>query len=406
MNSIIVGLQWGDEGKGKIVDLLSPLFRYVVRFQGGNNAGHTLVLGEQTVALHLVPSGILRKGVQCIIGNGVVLDPHVLITELSKLENIGVDTSGLRISSIAHIILPIHRTRDSSQEQRLGAKKIGTTKRGIGPTYEDKIGRRGMRVCDFIETQTRQEKLREFAQTYSEHSYEELEKWSAPLAEKIRSLSCDTPALLHDALEAKESILFEGAQGTFLDIDHGSYPYVTSSNTVSGAACAGSGVGPTHIQAVIGIAKAYLTRVGSGPFLTELFDDVGTTIQNVGREFGATTGRPRRCGWLDLPQLKRSCMLNGVTHLCLTKLDVLSGLDELSVCIKHSPEGPVYKKYTGWTEDISNIRNFEDLPQACREYVLFIEQFIRCPIAMVSVGPDRSANIMRSDFFRKSIESL
>ena len=237
MNSIIVGLQWGDEGKGKVVDLVSPSFRYVVRFQGGNNAGHTLVLGEQTIALHLVPSGILRKGVQCIIGNGVVLDPQVLVEEMEKLETMGVDTSLLRISSIAHIILPLHRTRDSSQEQKLGEKKIGTTKRGIGPTYEDKIGRRGMRVCDFIHKETRQKKLRVFASLTTDHSYEELEAWAAPLATRIASCCCDTPALLHNAILNQESILFEGAQGTFLDIDHGSYPYVTSSNTVAGAAC-------------------------------------------------------------------------------------------------------------------------------------------------------------------------
>jgi len=398
MNSIIVGLQWGDEGKGKVVDLLSPSFRYVVRFQGGNNAGHTLVLGDQVIALHLVPSGILRKEVQCIIGNGVVLDPQVLVAELDKLEKMGVDTSLLRISSIAHIILPIHRSRDSSQEEKLGSQKIGTTKRGIGPTYEDKIGRRGMRVCDFIDPKIRQEKLRSFAQNSSEHSYEDLEAWSAPLAQKLASCACDTPALLHDAILAKEPILFEGAQGTFLDIDHGSYPYVTSSNTVSGAACAGAGVGPTHIQYVIGIAKAYLTRVGSGPFATELFDEVGETIQRVGGEFGATTGRPRRCGWLDLPQLKRSCMLNGVTHLCLTKLDVLSGLENIFVCIDHQ-EDPIYKKFSGWSEDITNIRNFEDLPQNCREYILFIEDFIKTPIKMVSVGPDRNANIFRGSFF-------
>ena len=405
MNSIIVGLQWGDEGKGKIVDLLSPHFQYVVRFQGGNNAGHTLVLGSQKIALHLVPSGILRESVQCVIGNGVVLDPFVLIEELEELKGIGVDTSRLKISSIAHIILPIHRTRDSAQEKKLGAQKIGTTKRGIGPTYEDKIGRRGMRVCDFIDPHTRQEKLRAFADAFPDHTYEELEGWSAPLAEKIHPLTCDTPALLHDALEAGSPILFEGAQGTFLDVDHGSYPYVTSSNTVSGAACAGSGVGPTHIQAVIGIAKAYLTRVGSGPFVTELFDEIGETIQRTGGEFGATTGRPRRCGWLDLPQLKRSCMLNGVTHLCLTKLDVLSGLSEISLCIDHG-EKPVYKKMAGWIEDITDVRRFEELPKTCQEYVLFIEEYIRCPITMISVGPDRNANIFRADFFEKRTKSL
>jgi len=399
MNSIIVGLQWGDEGKGKVVDLLSPSFCYVVRFQGGNNAGHTLVLGDQTIALHLVPSGILREGVQCIIGNGVVLDPQVLVEELEKLQSIGVNTSSLRVSSIAHIILPLHRTRDSSQEEKLGQKKIGTTKRGIGPTYEDKIGRRGMRVCDFINTELRQEKLRKFASNSAQHNYEELEAWAAPLAEKLADCSTDTPALLHEAILENKPILFEGAQGTFLDIDHGSYPYVTSSNTVAGSACAGAGVGPTHIKNVIGIAKAYLTRVGSGPFATELFDQVGERIQRVGGEFGATTGRPRRCGWLDLPQLKRSCMLNGVTHLCLTKIDVLSGLSEISLCIAHEEAGPKYKTFPGWEEDITQIRNFEELPKTCQEYVLFVESFIATPITMVSVGPDRNANIFRGSFF-------
>lgn len=401
MNSIVVGLQWGDEGKGKIVDLLSPSYQYVVRFQGGNNAGHTLVIGDTKIALHLVPSGILRPNIICVIGNGVVLDPQVLVQELDNLSTQGVDPKRLKISSIAHVILPLHRMRDSKRENLLGDQKIGTTKRGIGPTYEDKIGRRGMRVCDFIDTDLRRAKLMQLVQEHPEYRFEELEEWSAPLAEYIAPMTCDGPGLLHEALDKKEAILFEGAQGTFLDIDHGSYPYVTSSNTIAGAACTGAGVGPTHIHDVIGIAKAYLTRVGSGPFPTELFDDIGVSIQKEGGEFGATTGRPRRCGWLDLPLLKRACALNGVTQLCITKLDVLSILDELKVCTEHGAEGPIYTTLKGWKTDITQIRSYEELPKECKEYISFIEQHIGQEVAMISVGPDRSANIFRSKFFEK-----
>jgi adenylosuccinate synthase len=410
MNTIIVGLQWGDEGKGKVVDLLAPHFSYVVRFQGGNNAGHTLVVNNQKFALHLIPSGILREGIHCIIGNGVVVDPAVLLEEIKELNEASVQISPkkLSIAENAHIIFPFHRTLDKAREAGLGEDKIGTTGRGIGPTYEDKVARRGMRVSDFIDRDLRQKKLkRMIAQKTPIYKYvnmkvptfNEIEEWSAPLAEQIKPYVRDSISMLHEALENNKSILFEGAQGTFLDVDHGTYPFVTSSNTLSGAACVGSGVGPTHIKRVIGIVKAYLTRVGAGPFPTELYGEEAERLRTLGAEFGATTGRPRRCGWLDIPLLKRSCLLNGVTDICLTKLDILSDYDEIPLCIAFENGTPVYEVHKGWREDISACRSWDSLPVEAQNYISRIEELTNISIGLIGIGPKRDEIIIRKSIF-------
>lgn len=407
MNTVIVGLQWGDEGKGKVVDLLAPSFKYVVRFQGGNNAGHTLVVNGVRFALHLIPSGILRPESICCIGNGVVVDPKVLLEEIEELKaaTIPVSPERLIVSDRAHIILPLHRTLDAAREKALGAGKIGTTGRGIGPTYEDKIARRGMRVGDFINQKLRQEKLHQLIEQRSPlyelydtppPTFEELEEWSSPLATSIKPYVQDSVERLHQALVDGDGILFEGAQGTFLDIDHGTYPYVTSSNTVAGAACVGSGVGPTHIQHVIGIAKAYLTRVGAGPFPTELDGKDAEDLRTWGGEFGVTTGRARRCGWLDVPLLRRSCLLNGVTELCLTKLDILSHYEKIPLCVNHDDGTAVYEYLDGWSSDITNCREWKDLPEQCKNYISRIESLANVPITLIGVGPQRDQIVRRS----------
>jgi adenylosuccinate synthase len=406
-NTVVVGLQWGDEGKGKLVDLLAPQFNYVVRFQGGNNAGHTLVVDGRKIALHLIPSGALHDSTHCIIGNGVVIDPNILCEELDELEKQDVILSEKRfhISDRAHVILPTHRHLDSSSERSLGLQKIGTTKRGIGPTYEDKIGRRGLRMGDFIEPEKRMKMLKiiqarheaVLSEQFEQASLNiaELEAWCAPLAERLSPFVKDTTGLLHEAIRAKQNILFEGAQGTFLDVDHGSYPYVTSSNTVAGAACTGAGVGPTHINQVVGIAKAYLTRVGSGPFPTEIHGEEAEKLRQLGGEFGATTGRPRRCGWLDIPLLRRSCLLNGVTQLMLTKIDILSEYDQIPICTHYANDEPQYEVMNGWKTDISKCRSWESLPQECKNYIIRIETLSEMPIALIGVGPEREAFIKR-----------
>ncbi|MCB9779898.1 MAG: adenylosuccinate synthase [Alphaproteobacteria bacterium] len=423
-NVIITGLQWGDEGKGKVVDLLARKSQHVVRFQGGNNAGHTLVVAGQQSILHVVPSGILHPGTTCVVGNGVVVDPEVLCQELRALEAKGVDLSGDRliISEQAHVILPYHRTLDDCRETALGGKKIGTTKKGIGPTYEDKVARRGVRVGDLLDEDALRnrllavlpEKNRILTEWYGDaaHTVEELLAWARPLAERLRPHVRDTVAWLHRANRAGDRILFEGAQGTFLDVDHGTYPFVTSSNTVAGQACAGTGVGPTDIHAIVGIAKAYTTRVGAGPFPTELDDDLGARIREIGHEYGATTGRPRRCGWFDAALVRHAVQLNGTTHVALTKLDVLSGLE--SLLIAHAYDGldsvpsgaealaavrPVYEEVPGWTEDITGCRSYDELPAACRAYVERIETLIGVPVGLVSVGPGRDEVIPRSPLF-------
>jgi adenylosuccinate synthase len=423
-NTVVVGLQWGDEGKGKVVDLLARRARYVVRFQGGNNAGHTLVVEGQKRVLHLIPSGVLQPNTISVIGNGVVVDPEVLVREIAALGAAGFDLRGrLALSTEAHLILPYHSLLDACREEALGDEQIGTTRRGIGPCYEDKVARRGLRVADLLDPAalTRRleavlpEKNRMLTGWFGKPAVEvaALLAWAAPLAEALRPYAADTVALLHGALQRGESILFEGAQGTFLDIDHGTWPFVTSSTTLAGGACAGSGVGPRDLHAVVGITKAYATRVGAGPFPTELLGADGDALREKGAEFGATTGRPRRCGWFDAAMVRHAVRLNGATSLVLTKLDILSGLPTLDVCVGYAgqPDAipaaaealgavrPVYETLPGWTEDLSHIRRYEDLPATCRAYVERIEALVGAPVALVSVGPGREAVIPRGPTF-------
>ena len=401
-NTVVVGVQWGDEGKGKIVDMIAARVALVARFQGGNNAGHTLVVDGVKTVLHLVPSGILHPGTRCIVGNGVVVDPGVLVGELEALEAAGhrIGPDRLGISSRAHVILPYHCALDGLREEARGGDSIGTTRRGIGPTYEDKAARRGIRVAELVDPEllgqaldrVLPEKNRMLTEWYGHPAYsrEDLLAWAAPLAARLRPHVCDTVAELHAACRAGKPVLFEGAQGTFLDVDHGSYPYVTSSNTVSGAACAGTGVGPRDLHEVIGVAKAYCTRVGHGPFPTELDDAVGDRLRSVGREFGSTTGRPRRCGWFDAEMVRTAAGLNGLTALVLTKLDVLSGLERLELGLGLDAQGaPRYESLEGWSEDLTGCRTWESLPAACRAYVRRIEELVEVPVAVVSVGPGR-----------------
>jgi len=419
-NQVVVGLQWGDEGKGKIVDLLASKADVVARFQGGNNAGHTLVVDGNQLILHLVPSGILHEKSHCVIGNGVVIDPEVLVEELVALNARGVTITPerLSISTTAHVILPYHRRLDQCREAARAADKIGTTGRGIGPTYEDKIARRGIRVGAFINAETRrsaisavlEDKNRQLTGWYDAEGFtlEEIEAWAAPLAAYLAPLVTDTPALLHKACRAGKQILFEGAQGTFLDIDHGTYPYVTSSNTLAGAACTGTGVGPGDIQQVVGVTKAYTTRVGAGPFPTAIGGEEEEHLRKVGGEFGATTGRPRRCGWFDAALVRRAVQLNGVTHLALTKLDILSDYAELKICVDYRGESdpgqpgerePVYETVPGWQSDIRGARSWADLPAACQAYITRIEELVGAPSAILSVGPGRREVIARDDAF-------
>ncbi len=419
-NTVVVGLQWGDEGKGKIVDLLAAKARHVVRFQGGNNAGHTLVVDGETIILHLIPSGILQPNTTCVIGNGVVVDPEVLVQELDKLAAKGrpVSADALLLSMDAQLVLPIHRTLDGLREQALGGSKIGTTKKGIGPAYEDKVARRGVRVGALLDlarfqkgvSATLKEKNRMFTEWYGEApcSEESIMEWARPLAERLAPHIRDSVQHLHDAADRGESILFEGAQGTYLDVDHGTYPFVTSSNTVAGNAAAGSGMGPTDIHSVVGIAKAYATRVGGGPFPTQLDKEEEEALRSKGGEFGATTGRPRSCGWFDAPMVRHAIRLNGATHVALTKLDILSGMETIKIGIDYTePPGagrfegdPVYENISGWSEDISECREWNELPAACQAYVQRIEELIGLPVGLISVGPGRKQVIPRNELFR------
>lgn len=426
-NIVIVGTQWGDEGKGKIVDLLAEYADMVVRFQGGNNAGHTMVVdGEQFIS-HLVPSGILQKKT-CLIGNGVVVDPSVLVEELDKLKNKGIDVGPnlLKISEKAHVIMPYHKQIDLARERMKGDQKIGTTGRGIGPCYEDKASRRGIRFVELIDAEVFKETVHavlEEKNFYLKHylSAEPLDPESIVdqyqgYAERLAPHVVNISIVMNQAVKAGKQILFEGAQGTHLDIDHGTYPFVTSSNTVSGNACCGAGIGPKEITGVIGIVKAYTTRVGRGPFPTELFDEIGDTIQKKGAEFGATTGRKRRCGWLDTVLLRNAVRLNGLTGLVITKLDVLDGLTSLKICTGYEYNGetlddfpaalktleackPVFETFPGWSEDISGIRKLEDLPKNARHYLDRIEELLETPIDIVSVGPGRNETIIVSHPF-------
>ena len=421
-NIVIVGTQWGDEGKGKIVDLLAEFADIVVRFQGGNNAGHTMVVdGEQFIS-HLVPSGILQ-GKTCLLGNGMVVDPGVLVEELDNLNKKGIDVGPdrLKISEKAHIIMPYHKHIDLARENMKGDQKIGTTGRGIGPCYEDKATRRGVRFVDILDPKEFGEKIKTILKEknfYLEHFFSAETLDPADIIEQYKGyvdrLSphiINISIVMNQAIKENKQILFEGAQGTHLDIDHGTYPFVTSSNTVSGNACCGAGIGPKEISGVVGIVKAYTTRVGSGPFPTELFDEIGDKIQTKGAEFGATTGRRRRCGWLDTVILRNAARLNGLTGLVITKLDVLDGLEDLKICtgyeyndniIRDFPASlkilgsckPVYEVLPGWPEDISNIRKIEDLPQNAKHYLNRIEELTETPIDIISVGPGREETIV------------
>ena len=416
---VVLGLQWGDEGKGKVVDVLTPEYRVIARFQGGPNAGHSLHFGDKNYVLHTIPSGIFRDGSINIIGNGVVIDPVILSKEIKGLEKDGVDIeSKLFISKKAHLILPTHRILDAASEASKGNTKIGSTLKGIGPTYMDKTGRNGLRVGDIISPEFKhrynrlKEKhthlLKQYDYKYNIKDYEK--EWFEGIEDLKRFAFIESEYVINDYINENIGVLAEGAQGSLLDIDFGTYPYVTSSNTVCAGVCTGLGVAPNRVGEVYGIFKAYCTRVGSGPFPTELFDETGEKLRDVGREFGSTTGRPRRCGWLDMVALKYSVMLNGVTGLIMMKADVLNDFDTIKVAVDYDIKGgqtsqfnyevsdgvqPVYREFKGWKCDINSIRNYEDFPVELKEYVEFIEQQCGIPVKIISVGPDREETIIR-----------
>ena len=406
----ILGAQWGDEGKGKIVDLLTEKCDAVVRFQGGHNAGHTLVVDNKTTILHLVPSGILHDNVKCIIGNGVVLSLDALSDELQILEKNQVRIDGrLLISDNCPLILPVHIALDKAREIKKGSDKIGTTGRGIGPAYEDKVSRRGLRLGDLSNPEVSLKKLEELldyhnfilknyymADTFDANKMHErlLEQYQV-----YKEYVIDVPEYVENLFINNKKVVFEGAQGTLLDIDHGTYPFVTSSNTTVGGIFTGSGVSPKKLDYVLAIVKAYTTRVGSGPFMTELFDEQGKILSTKGHEVGATTGRQRRCGWLDLVSLKRSIIINGFTGICLTKLDVLDTFEKIQVCVNYKDNKPVYKEYEGWVQSIAGINNYEDLPKNAKIYIKAIEDFLNVPIDIVSNGPGREENIVIKQIF-------
>jgi adenylosuccinate synthase len=426
-NVVVVGLQWGDEGKGKIVDFLAEKADVVARFQGGHNAGHTVVINNEKFILHLIPSGILYKGNTCLIGNGVVVDPAALIEEIRGLKERGVQISGnLFLSKNAHIIMPYHTALDKESERLRGSKNIGTTGRGIGPAYCDKVARVGIRVADLLQPEVFREKLKTnlfhinflLENLYkargfnAEDIYREYTGYAGVLSEYIT----DTDIILNRAVSAKRNILFEGAQGTLLDIDHGTYPYVTSSNAVAGGACTGLGIGPTRISRVLGVVKAYTTRVGSGPFPTEIKDSLGEVIRERGGEYGATTGRPRRCGWLDLVVLRHSVRINGVTGLAITKLDILDGLDTIKICTSYRRKGttytefpketnifeecePVYEEVKGWGSSTLGIKAFNDLPKQARTYIKQIEKVLGVKVHLISTGQRRDELILLKEQF-------
>ena len=423
---VLVGAQWGDEGKGKITDFLAEKADMVVRYQGGSNAGHTVVVGEAEFKLHLVPSGILYAEKTCVVGNGVVIDPKVLLEELRGLRERGVQMGKLLISSNAQVIMPYHRLLDALEEQARGAQKIGTTGRGIGPAYMDKAARTGIRMVDLLDEEVFAAKLQrnlseknrlltkiygaeplDFAATYSEY---------LAYAAQLRPFVTDTSLAIHKGIQLGRKILFEGAQGTLLDLDHGTYPYVTSSHPIAGGACIGAGVGPTAIDRVIGVVKAYTTRVGEGPFPTELLDETGARIQQNGREFGTTTGRARRCGWFDAVIARYSVRVSGISDFAVTKLDVLTGLDKIKICVAYDVNGervtdfpqsqklfaaakPIYEELPGWQEDISKVTRFAGLPAAAQNFVRRIEALTGVPATLVAVGPGRNQTIVQGNIF-------
>jgi adenylosuccinate synthase len=428
-NVVVVGAQWGDEGKGKLVDLLTQYADVVVRFQGGNNAGHTLVVGGEKTVLHLIPAGILHPGKSCVIGNGTVVDPEVLCGEIDKLKSRGFlgDDSQLVLALDANVIMPWHKAIDIAREQKMGDAKIGTTGRGIGPTYEDKVARRGLRIRDLLDEARLARKVKERVPA----ARQELERLGAnadldeaaivkkyaELGRRIAAYAKDASLWLHEAIRAGRSLLFEGAQGTLLDVDHGTYPFVTSSNTVAGNAATGSGVGPTAIDAVLGITKAYSTRVGGGPYPTELKDETGERLRKIGNEFGATTGRPRRTGWLDALALRFAARVNGLDGIAVMKLDVLTGFPELKIAVKYRAGGvtydempgdpetlercePVYETLPGWTENLDGVRRWEDLPANAQRYVQRMGELVGVKVQAVSVGADREQTIILENPFK------
>ncbi|EKZ99893.1 adenylosuccinate synthase [Cupriavidus metallidurans] len=429
-NVVVIGTQWGDEGKGKIVDWLTDHAKGVVRFQGGHNAGHTLIIGGKKTILRLIPSGIMRESTICYIGNGVVLSPEALFREIEELESAGLQVQNrLRISEAATLILPYHVAIDKAREARRGAAKIGTTGRGIGPAYEDKVARRALRVQDLFDPKHFAERLRENVEFHNfmltqylgaeAVDYQQILDESLAFAPRLKPMVADVSAELYAVNAAGNNLMFEGAQGTLLDVDHGTYPFVTSSNCVAGAAAAGAGVGPGRLNYILGITKAYCTRVGAGPFPSELYDNdnparqdaVGVRLANVGKEFGSVTGRPRRTGWLDAAALKRSVQINGVSGLCMTKLDVLDGLETIKLCVGYELDGkrvdilprgsdavaacvPVYEEFPGWNESTFGVKTWDALPEAARVYLKRIEEVVGIPIDMVSTGPDRDETIL------------
>ena len=425
---VLLGAQWGDEGKGKATDILGDRVDYVVRYQGGNNAGHTVVIGDQKYALHLLPSGILSPNVVPVIGNGVVIDPAVLLEEIKGLNERGIDTSKLVISSNAHLITPYHRTIDKVSERFLGKAKIGTTGRGIGPAYADKISRIGIRVQDLFDESILEKKIEGALHDKNQvltkvfnrkemETQEILEEYRT-YAEILRPYIADTALLLNQALDAGKTVLLEGSQGTLLDVDHGTYPFVTSSNPTAGGACTGSGIGPTKIERVIGIVKAYTTRVGSGPFPTELENEDGEKLRTIGHEYGTTTGRNRRCGWYDAPIARFAVRINGLTDFFLTKLDVLTGWEKIPVCVAYEIDGrrveelpysqtdfhhaiPIYEYLPGWSEDISKARTISDLPKNARDYISFLEEISGAPMSAIGVGPGRDETIVARDLLNR-----
>lgn len=424
---VVVGLQYGDEGKGKITDVLSAKSDYVVRFQGGDNAGHTVYAGEEKFVLHLLPSGVLQCKGKCVIANGVVVNPKAFLKEIGQIEEKGMRTDHVFISRRAHVIMPYHILLDTYREEEEGGTQIGTTKKGIGPCYEDKIARVGIRMVDLLNPEVLAEKIKKNLKTknslfekYFEKpklDFDEIYNEFLALGETLKDRIVDTEVELNQAVHDGKNILFEGAQAAMLDIDFGTYPYVTSSSPTTGGVCSGAGVPPTSLQNLIGVAKAYTTRVGNGPFPTELDDEIGAEMRKVGHEYGATTGRPRRCGWLDLVSLKHATMINGINNLVITKLDVLSGMPTLKIATKYKTEDgkiidyftssttklynyePMYEELEGWTEDITQARSYDELPMNAKKYIEFIENYLGINVYLVSVGPERTQNIIRKELF-------
>lgn len=406
----VLGIQWGDEGKGKIVDWLAPRVSVVARFQGGHNAGHTLIIDGKKTILRLLPSGILRDGIQCVVGNGVVISLPALHEEMMALKDDGVPVEDrLKLSANCSLLLPYHVALDKAREQRLGVDAIGTTGRGIGPAYEDKVARRSCRLADLADENKLRQKVAEIAEYHNFvlrefHHAEQIDPQDVcdellRLGEVVKPLLCDVTSVIQDAVAAGDSVLFEGAQGTGLDVDHGTYPFVTSSNTSVGAIGTGTGFSPTKLDSIVGVAKVYTTRVGAGPFTTELEDELGAKLAEKGHEFGSVTGRPRRCGWLDLVALRHSLQLNGVTDLCLTKLDVLDEFAEIKICTSYGDSGadPIYKSFAGWQCSTAGLQDFDSLPVQAKELIAFIEKSCETPLAVLSTGPGRNDIIVVRD---------